>query len=916
GNGQLGGSLGSSTPVRVQINSEPIEYLTGVEQIAAGHQHSMALRSDDTVWTWGYNAYKTLGHSDSETYALVAKQVSGLSGIVSIYSGPNSYASFAATSNRMYAWGYNTYHALGIGDGSEENRIVPEAVPFFENNLPKSLHPTLSATLALMPNGDVYGVGFDVWEYTLSTISEIGVTTFAKLEELSEVQNLYAGSHNVFAVGTDGSVKGWGKNGYSNRLLGSYASTGDKYSYPEVLDDVTAYDFSVKPVSNVEVEVDKNTFSVYYEESVFSDHTNVVMEAVYGDGEQIHLTNGRNGFSFYQDNLKPGNYGISLYTTDGESNSEIVTRTVTIEEPTVFLDVTALDSEGEAVTEGTVFVLKFNGEGYDPIAQEELDAAGVARFGLYESGSLKVEIISPGYHDQGKTMTLAVGENAATLRLADESLPDPASFYFFDTDERHGFISGELSWNFYPDETPTFDALQFRYENEAGESLGNVTEEDLSVYQEVAYISGKELDGAVRVRLYTVDEGVPTKTAVSFPIWDFSPDVFVGGAHIIDSDPDRGEYALRVRFDGAEQPGIAENYIVTERAILSEMDPVLLAEAPVGQETRYDIPIAPRLDGEGFVLVFVGLISEDGSVAPWELPIWIPDNTSGTNILDPFEYSLEGNSPENATFFDTDPDEGEIGGPIRWHYSEPFMDAEILFANDSGPIWGSPILQSTIGLPFGMPPEFSEASSESESEMEWPDYFHSLYIPENTEIPPLATRIAIFDRSPFGGGGPPAYVSLVGDVVTVVPAGSGDRFLRLRGGESATIQFSEALSAVSRTDVTDSVYGSVQGDAVNLSLAWAEDGKTVTLQYTGDEEAYFDQDVTVSVTGTTGAIGHHLTIIDVGALSSNEITSSAIGQLDSGIIRKIPLGTTIGELLAGLTTTGHRVDVVSNGDVL
>ena len=35
--------------------------LTSMVAIAAGETHSLALRSDGTVWAWGYNGYGQLG---------------------------------------------------------------------------------------------------------------------------------------------------------------------------------------------------------------------------------------------------------------------------------------------------------------------------------------------------------------------------------------------------------------------------------------------------------------------------------------------------------------------------------------------------------------------------------------------------------------------------------------------------------------------------------------------------------------------------------------------------------------------------------------------------------------------------------------------------------------------------------------
>jgi alpha-tubulin suppressor-like RCC1 family protein len=44
----------SSTPI--QLSS-----LTGITAIATGFSHTVVLRQDGTIWTWGYNNYGQLG---------------------------------------------------------------------------------------------------------------------------------------------------------------------------------------------------------------------------------------------------------------------------------------------------------------------------------------------------------------------------------------------------------------------------------------------------------------------------------------------------------------------------------------------------------------------------------------------------------------------------------------------------------------------------------------------------------------------------------------------------------------------------------------------------------------------------------------------------------------------------------------
>src|SRR5207237_4170697 len=84
GSGQLGNaSGGSNTPVQVLDPASGSGYLSGVTAIAGGDWHSLALKSNGTVWAWGLNEEGQLDNGtiiDSNTPV----QVLGLGGVAAI----------------------------------------------------------------------------------------------------------------------------------------------------------------------------------------------------------------------------------------------------------------------------------------------------------------------------------------------------------------------------------------------------------------------------------------------------------------------------------------------------------------------------------------------------------------------------------------------------------------------------------------------------------------------------------------------------------------------------------------------------------------------------------------------------------------------------------------------------------------
>ena len=81
----------------------PVSGLTGVVAIAGGYYHSLAVKSDGTVWAWGYNGAGQLGDGTT-TNRLTPVPVSGLTGVVAIAGG--GCDSLALKSDgTVWAWG-------------------------------------------------------------------------------------------------------------------------------------------------------------------------------------------------------------------------------------------------------------------------------------------------------------------------------------------------------------------------------------------------------------------------------------------------------------------------------------------------------------------------------------------------------------------------------------------------------------------------------------------------------------------------------------------------------------------------------------------------------------------------------------------------------------------------------------------
>jgi alpha-tubulin suppressor-like RCC1 family protein len=147
------GELGDGT-MNQRYTAVPVSGLTGVVAVAAGQYHSLALRSDGTVWAWGRNISGELGVGSAVERSLTPIQISDLTGVVDIDAG-SGHSLALKSDGTVWAWGANGTGQ--IGDGGTVTRFVPTHVSGLTSAVAiaaGSIH-----TLALLQDGTVWAWG-------------------------------------------------------------------------------------------------------------------------------------------------------------------------------------------------------------------------------------------------------------------------------------------------------------------------------------------------------------------------------------------------------------------------------------------------------------------------------------------------------------------------------------------------------------------------------------------------------------------------------------------------------------------------------------------------------------------------------------------------------------------------------------
>ena len=196
-------------------------------QIATGFNHTLAIQNNGTVWAWGYNLYGELGNNTTteETTAVEVLTSSGtLSGVVDVAAGQNHSVAVDSTGN-AWAWGYNQYGQLGTGNTT--NSSVAVQMKNSSGNLTNIVAVAAgdNFTLALRNDGTVWAVGTNsngqlgngsTTQETLAVQVQTSSSTY-----LTNIVAVAAGTTHSMALDGNGNVWTWGGNASGQLGLGN-----------------------------------------------------------------------------------------------------------------------------------------------------------------------------------------------------------------------------------------------------------------------------------------------------------------------------------------------------------------------------------------------------------------------------------------------------------------------------------------------------------------------------------------------------------------------------------------------------------------------------------------------------------------------------------------------------------------------
>jgi len=230
---------GSDVPVQVPGISQ-------ATAVAAGYEHNLAIASDSTVWAWGDNRWGQIGDGSGQDQE-VPVRVPGLTGVVAVAAG-QGHSLALKHDGTLWAWGGNYQGQLGIG--SYDDQKFPVQVPHVFNGPIAAIAAGEDHTVVVEKgSGQMW-----LWGTNMSGCLGTGMLSFLgskvplKPDPIGDftgdgIVSVAAGFANSYAADRQGRVWAWGSNWFDQLGPGHTHILEDPSAYQIAhLDDVVRLD--------------------------------------------------------------------------------------------------------------------------------------------------------------------------------------------------------------------------------------------------------------------------------------------------------------------------------------------------------------------------------------------------------------------------------------------------------------------------------------------------------------------------------------------------------------------------------------------------------------------------------------------------------------------------------------------------
>ena len=201
------GQLGDGSPLSTMRGTPGLVSVSGVIEVSGGREHVIALKDDGTVITWGSDANGALGNGGTQGNQSSPVTVTGLTGVIDVDDG--HYHSLALKSDGT-VWGWGQNHLGQLAQGNEASPVTsPVQWGYIDNAV--GVYGGRDMTYVLDDSGTLWCSGGRGLECGRA-LQANEITNPVAVNGLPDITDVAGGRNHGVALAADGTVWTWGEN--------------------------------------------------------------------------------------------------------------------------------------------------------------------------------------------------------------------------------------------------------------------------------------------------------------------------------------------------------------------------------------------------------------------------------------------------------------------------------------------------------------------------------------------------------------------------------------------------------------------------------------------------------------------------------------------------------------------------------
>ncbi|MCL2680649.1 MAG: hypothetical protein FWF11_04155, partial [Coriobacteriia bacterium] len=214
------GVTGQGTTTGNQATPAQIGTDTDWMQVSAGGMFSLAIKTDGTLWAWGDNGRAATGFGTITGTQLTPRQVGTATNWTYVSAG-NMHTHAIRSDGTLWAWGFHQFGRTGLGVATATYQMTPAQVGTATNW--KQVSAASTHSHAVRSDGTLWAWGENANGRTGRGITTGNQATPAQIGTATNWTAVSAATIHSFAIRTDGTLWSWGNNSNGRTGLGTIA---------------------------------------------------------------------------------------------------------------------------------------------------------------------------------------------------------------------------------------------------------------------------------------------------------------------------------------------------------------------------------------------------------------------------------------------------------------------------------------------------------------------------------------------------------------------------------------------------------------------------------------------------------------------------------------------------------------------